>query len=203
MQALAGSWRRSLAFVGANHGLALHPVDANGEHVPGEAASCFASFWTAEWSRWGAGNALIVATLQGWRSYGSNEYFAATLAAELTRYFPEAARFPLAGISHTQDEFDVDLDLEHGFRATGRNAELELAGILDRRHFSQPDFQLGPNSAALSNVYLPCSSGRLAEYGVEWPGRAERLPGSAGAVVVRLYGRGRILGDVGDQRGLA
>lgn len=71
--------------MGANHGLALHPVDASGEQLPGEAASCFASFWMAEWSRWGTGNALIVATLQGWRSYGSNEFFAATLAAELTR----------------------------------------------------------------------------------------------------------------------
>ena len=176
----AGSWRRSLAFVGANHGLALHPVNANGEQVPGEAASCFASFWMAEWSRWGTGKALIIATLQGWRSYGSNEYFAATLATELTRYFPEAARFPLSGISHTQDEFDVDLDLEHGFRATGRKAELELSGVLDRRHFSQPDFQLGSNSGTLSNVYLPCSSGRLAEFGVEWPGAPSVYPGPRG-----------------------
>ncbi|HJV97519.1 MAG TPA: hypothetical protein VJ617_00250 [Arthrobacter sp.] len=174
------SWRRSLAFVGASHGLALHPVDPNGELVPGEAASCFASFWAAEWSRWGTGNALIIATLQGWRSYGSNEYFAATLAAELTRYFPEAARFPLNGISHTQDEFDVELDLERGFRATGRKAELALAGILDRRPFSQPDFQLGSSAAALSNVYLPCSSGRLAEFGVEWPGAPSVYPGPRG-----------------------
>lgn len=184
-----GAWRRSLAFVGANHGLALHPVNANGEQVPGEAASCFASFWMAEWSRWGTGKALIIATLQGWRSYGSNEYFAATLATELTRYFPEAARFPLIGISHTQDEFDVDLDLEHGFRATGRKAELELSGVLDRRHFSQPDFQLGSNSGALSNVYLPCSSGRLAEFGVEWPGAPSvyagpRGPSSSGYMAV-------------------
>ena len=176
----APSWRRSLAFVGANHGLALHPVDASGEQLPGEAASCFASFWMAEWSRWGTGNALIVATLQGWRSYGSNEFFAATLAAELPRHFPEAARFPLDGITHTQDEFDVELDLERGFRATGRKAELELAGILDRRPFTQPEFQLGPNSAALSNVYLPCSSGRLAEFGVEWPGAPSVYPGPRG-----------------------
>lgn len=38
---------KSLAFVGANHGLALHPVNANGGHIPGEGASCFASFWIA------------------------------------------------------------------------------------------------------------------------------------------------------------
>ncbi|MBT2531021.1 hypothetical protein J7E83_02560 [Arthrobacter sp. ISL-48] len=176
----AASWRRSLAFVGANPGLALHPVDAHGAQIPGEAASCFASFWMAEWSRWGAGNVLLVATLQGWRSYGTNEYFAATLATELTRYFPEAARFPLGGITHTQDEFDVGLDLERGFRATGRKAEMELSGILDRRHFSSPDFKLGTNSAALSNVYLPCSSGRLAEFGVEWPGAASVYPGPRG-----------------------
>ncbi|MDQ0635703.1 hypothetical protein QFZ40_003612 [Arthrobacter pascens] len=174
------SWRRSLAFVGANPGLALHPVDAAGVLIPGEAASCFASFWMADWSRWGTGRALLVATLQGWRSYGTNEYFAATLAGELTRYFPEAARFPLNGITHTQDEFDVDLDLDRGFRATGRKAELELSGILDRRHFSSPDFQLGPNAAALNNVYLPCSSGRLVEFGVEWPGAARVYPGPRG-----------------------
>jgi hypothetical protein len=184
----ASSWRRSLAFVGANPGLALHPVDAQGVQIPGEAASCFASFWMAEWSRWGTGNALLVATLQGWRSYGTNEYFAATLATELTRYFPEAARFPLDGMTHTRDEFDVDLDLERGFRATGRKAELELSGILDRRHFSS-DFQLGPNSAALNNVYLPCSNGRLAEFGVEWPGAASvyagpRGPSSSGYIAV-------------------
>lgn len=176
----APSWRRSLAFVGANPGLALHPVDARGVQIPGEAASCFASFWMAEWSRWGSGNALLVATLQGWRSYGTNEYFASTLAAELARYVPEAARFPLNGITHTQDEFDVELDLERGFRAVGRKAELELSGILDRRPFSSPDFQLGPNSAALNNVYLPCSSGRLAEFGVEWPGAASVYPGPRG-----------------------
>lgn len=185
----APSWRRSLAFVGANPGLALHPVDARGVQVPGEAASCFASFWMAEWSRWGRGNALLVATLQGWRSYGTNEYFASTLAAELARYFPEAARFPLDSITHTQDEFDVELDLERGFRAVGRKAELELSGILDRRPFSSADFQLGPNSAALNNVYLPCSSGRLAEFGVEWPGAASiyqgpRGPSSSGYIAV-------------------
>ncbi|MDQ0680356.1 hypothetical protein QFZ30_003738 [Arthrobacter pascens] len=176
----AASWRRSLAFVGSNPGLALHPVDARGVQIPGEAASCFASFWMADWSRWGSGNALLVATLQGWRSYGTNEYFASTLAAELARYFPEAARFPLNGITHTQDEFDVELDLERGFRAIGRKAELELSGILDRRPFSSPDFQLGPNSAGLNNVYLPCSSGRLAEFGVEWPGAASVYPGPRG-----------------------
>jgi hypothetical protein len=167
-----GSWRRSLAFVGANHGLALHPVDSNGRQVAGEAASCFASFWAAEWSRWGTGNTLIIATLQGWRSYGTNEHFAATLAAELTRYFPEAARFPLSGISHTRDDFDVELDLERGFRATGRKAELELAGILDRRHFSQPDFPLGPNSAA--PVMSICRAAAAGWQNSEWSGPAPR-----------------------------
>ena len=54
--------RRSIAFIGANAGLALHPVDAKGGLVPGEPASCFASFWMSDWSRWGAGNALLVAT---------------------------------------------------------------------------------------------------------------------------------------------
>jgi hypothetical protein len=176
----AASWRRSLAFVGAKAGLALHPVDSGGAQIPGEAASCFASFWMAEWSRWGTGNALLVATLQGWRSYGTNEFFAATLAAELTRHFPEAARFPLREITHTQDEFDVEVDLERGFRATGRRARLELSGVLDRRQFSSPDFQLGATSAALNNVYLPCSSGRLAEFGVEWPGAASVYPGPRG-----------------------
>ena len=134
----AGSWRRSLAFVGANPGLALHPVDARGPD-----------------SR--RGSRLLLA-----------------------RYFPEAARFPLNGITHTQDEFDVELDLERGFRAVGRKAELELSGILDRRPFSAPDFQLGSNSAALNNVYVPCSSGRLAEFGVEWPGAASVYPGPRG-----------------------
>jgi hypothetical protein len=169
-----------MAFIGNNPGLALHPVDRNGVHVPGEPASCFASFWMAEWSRWGAGNALLVATRQGWRSYGASEYFAATMAAELTRYFPEAARFPLTAISHTQDEFDVELDFESGFRAVGRKAELEISGVLDRRQFSAPDFQLGGTSAALTNVYLPCSTGRLAEFGVEWPGAPSVYPGPRG-----------------------
>jgi hypothetical protein len=139
----APSWRRSLAFVGANPGLALHPVDARGVQIPGEAASCFASFWMAEWSRWGTGDALLVATQQGWRSYGTNEYFASTLAAELARYFPEAARFPLNGITHTQDEFDVALDLERGFRAVGRKAELELWASWTAAHFPHPTSSWG------------------------------------------------------------
>jgi hypothetical protein len=175
-----GTLRRSMAFIGANAGLALHPVDAMGAQVPGEPASCFASFWMADWSRWGRGNALLVATLQGWRSYGTNEYFAASLATELTRYFPEAARFPRGGISHTQDQFDVELDAGSGLRATGHKAELAISGVLDRRQFASADFQLGDASASLSNVYLPCSTGRLTEFGVEWPGAATVYPGPRG-----------------------
>lgn len=165
-----------MAFIGSNPGLALHPVNPDGVHIPGEPASCFASFWMAEWSKWGSGNALLVATRQGWRSYGPNGYFAETLANELTRYFPEAARFPLAEITHTQDEFDVELDVD----PVGRKAELEISGVLDRRQFSAPDFQLGGTSAALTNVYLPCSTGRLAEFGVEWPGSPTVYPGPRG-----------------------
>ncbi|KQN89201.1 hypothetical protein [Arthrobacter sp. Leaf69] len=172
--------RRSLAFIGTNAGLALHPVDAGGLLLPGEPASCFASFWMADWSRWGVGHALLVATRQGWRSYGTDAFFAASLATELTRHFPEAARFPLDGISHTGDEFDVELDAGQGLRATGRKAELEISGVLDRRQFAAPNFQLGNASAALSNVYLPCSTGRLTEFGVEWPGAATMYPGPLG-----------------------
>lgn len=172
--------RRSLAFIGTNAGLALHPLDAAGRFVPGEPASCFASFWMAEWSHWGTGNALLVATLQGWRSYGASEPFAAALATELTRHFPEAARFPLGTINHTHDEFDVDLDAGRGLRATGRKAELDISGVLDRRQFAAPNFQLGDASAALSNVYLPCSTGRLTEFGVEWPGAAAAYQGPLG-----------------------
>jgi hypothetical protein len=172
--------RRSMAFIGANAGLALHPVDARGVQIPGEPASCFASFWMADWSRWGQGSALLVATLKGWRSYGANEYFAASLAAELTRHFPEAARFPLSGISHTQDEFDVELDAGSGLRATGSKAALAISGVLDRRQFAAPDFQLGNTSASLSNVYLPCSTGTLTEFGVQWPGAAAVYPGPRG-----------------------
>jgi hypothetical protein len=172
--------RRSLAFIGTNAGLALHPVNSRGMLLPGEPASCFASFWMADWSRWGAGNALLVATRQGWRSYGTDASLAASLALELTRHFPEAARFPLDGISHTGDEFDVELDAGQGLRATGRKAELEISGVLDRRQFAAPNFQLGDDSAALSNVYLPCSAGRLAEFGVEWPGAATVYPGPLG-----------------------
>jgi hypothetical protein len=176
----AGTRRRSVALIGTNCGLALHPVDRNGVHIPGEPASCFASFWKAEWSKWGTGTALLVATLQGWRSYGPSEYFAQTLASELTRYLPEAARFPLKAISHTQDDFDIHLDLERGFTATGRRAALEISGVLDRRQFSAPEFQLGPASASLSNVYLPCSAGRLSEFGVEWPGAPTVYAGPRG-----------------------
>ena len=172
--------RRSLAFVGINVGLALHPADPSGAQVPGEPASCFATFWQADWSRWGAGSALLVATLQGWRSYGPNEALAETLATELTRYFPEAARFPLTGVGHTHDEFTVEVDPETGFRATGHKAELAVHGVLDRRQFTAPNFQLGEGSAALSNVYLPCSTGRLSEFGVEWPGTPAVYPGPLG-----------------------
>ena len=172
--------RRTLAFIGVNAGLALHPVNSGGMLLPGEPASCFASFWMADWSRWGTGHALLVATPQGWRSYGTSESFAASLATELTCHFPEAARFPLGGISHTRDEFDVELDAGQGLRATGRKAELEISGVLDRRQFAAPNFQLGDSIAALSNVYLPCGTGRLMEFGVEWPGAASMYAGPVG-----------------------
>ncbi len=177
--ATAGA-HRSLAFVGINAGLALHPADTRGALVPGEPASCFATFWQSDWSRWGTGNALLVATLQGWRSYGPNEALAGTLAAELTRHFPEAARFPLGAISHTHDEFAVHVDPATGLRATGHKAELAIGGVLDRRQFTAPEFRLGEASAALSNVYLPCNTGRLAEFGVQWPGAPAVYPGPRG-----------------------
>lgn len=175
-----GSSRGAMAFVGSNPGLALHPADRNGVHIPGEPASCFASFWMAGWSRWGTGHALLIATRQGWRSYGPNESFAASMASEFTRFFPEAARFPLTELTHTQDEFDVELDLERGFRATGGMAELEISGVLDRRQFAVPNFQLGGGSGTLNNVYLPCSSGRLSELGIRWPGTPVTYSGPRG-----------------------
>lgn len=180
MEKTAGAARRNLAFVGINAGLALHPADAGGELIPGEPASCFATFWRADWSRWGAGSALLVATLQGWRSYGADEVLAEALATELTRHFPEAARFPLAGLGHTYDEFVVEADPATGFRASGRRAELAVSGVLDRRQFAAPEFQLGAGTAALSNVYLPCGTGRLSEFGVEWPGAPAVHPGPTG-----------------------
>ena len=77
-------------------------------------------------------------------------------------------------------EFDVELDAGQGLRATGRKASLEISGVLDRRQFAAPNFQLGDSSAALSNVYLPCSTGRLTEFGVEWPGAATMYAGPRG-----------------------
>ena len=103
-----------------------------------------------------------------------------SLAIELTRHFPDAARFPLDAIIHTDDEFDVGLDAGRGLRATGRKAELEISGVLDRRQFAAPNFQLGDSSASLSNVYLPCGTGRHVEFGVEWPGAASMYPGPLG-----------------------
>ena len=52
--------------------------------------------------------------------------------------------------------------------------------MLDRRQFTAPDFQLGPASASMSNVYHPCSGGKLSEFGVEWPGAATVYPGPRG-----------------------
>ena len=55
-----------------------------------------------------------------------------------------------------------------------------LHGVLDRRQFAAPNFQLGDSSASLSNVYLPCGTGRLVEFGVEWPGAATMYQGPVG-----------------------
>ena len=138
----------------------------------------------------------MVATLQGWRSYGSNEFFASSLATELTRFFPEAARFPLAGVSHTQDEFDVELDLERGFRATGRRAALEISGVLDRRQFSAPDFQLGPASACDEQRLPSVQRRQTLRVRRRMARRPHRLPRTARAFLLRVHGRGRVLGDV-------
>jgi hypothetical protein len=105
---MAATARRTVALIGANYGLALHPVDRDGVHVPGEPASCFATFWVADWCKWGTGTALLVATL------------------------------------------------------------------------AAPDFQLGPASASMSNVYLPCRAGRLSEFGIDWPGAPTVYPGPRG-----------------------
>ena len=163
--------------------------------VSGEPASCFASFWTVDWSRWGAGNALLVATLQGWRSYGSNEFFAASLAGGTGPPFPRGCPVP-AGRDHPHPgRVRRRAGPRRGFRATGRKATLEISGVLDRRHFAAPDFQLGDCSASLSNVYLPCGTGRLWSSG--WNGLAPAaLPRTAGTGVVGLRRRRRILGTL-------
>lgn len=184
-----------MALIGANFGLALHPVDRKGIHIPGEPASCFASFWVADWSRWGTGTVLMVATLQGWRSYGSNEFFASSLATELTRFFPEAARFPLAGsaIPRTSSTSNWTLNAGSGPPGGGPPSKSPGAGPAAVLRTRLP----ARARQRLDEQHLPSvQHGKTRRVRRRMARRPHCLPRPARSLLLRVHGGGRVLGDV-------
>jgi len=143
----------SVVLIGSNPGLLLyrdeHPV-------------AFASVWSVEWSRWGGGPVIIVATESGWLTAADDEHFARILLDRFTRHLPEAEEFAWdTRVHHVAGTPRIELDPAKGMRASAPGIAVAISEVLDRRHFIDPAFRLGRSAVGLSNVYLPCAKGAL------------------------------------------
>ena len=144
----------SVVLIGANPGVLLH---SEGRPV------AFASVWSVEWSRWGRGSALMLATESGWITAGSDEHLARILLDRFTRHFPEAAEFGWdTRVHHVAGRTRVDVDAGRGMRARAPGIQVDISDVLDRRHIVEPTFRLGDATVSLSNVYLPCGEATIS-----------------------------------------
>jgi len=152
----------SVVLIGSNPGLLLyrdeHPV-------------AFASVWSVDWSRWGGGSVIVVATEFGWLTAADDEHFARILLDRFTRHLPEAEEFAWdSRVHHVAGTPRIELDPAKGMRATAPGIAVAISEVLDRRHFVDPAFRLGSSAVGLSNVYLPCAQGTLSLDGEVVPG---------------------------------
>ncbi len=143
----------SVVLIGSNPGLLLHRDDH---------PVAFASVWSVEWSRWGTGTAMVVATEDGWLTAGADEHFARILLDRFTRHFPESEGFEWDGrVQHVPGRPKVHIDAAKGMRASAPGITVDITDVLDRRHIVEPSFTLGTATVSLSNVYLPCAQGTI------------------------------------------
>jgi len=147
----------SVVLIGSNPGLLL---------LTNDHPTAVASVWMVDWSRWGRGDVIVVATPDGWLTAGADEHFARILADRFTRHFPEAETFDWDGhVEHIDEKPSVRLNAATGVRASAEGLKVEITGVLDRRHISEPAYELDGALVSLSNVYLPCARGSITVRG--------------------------------------
>jgi hypothetical protein len=163
----------TVRLIGANPGLTLYPpadgdpADDPADRDPADASAAdpepvaYASVWRVDWSRHGAGTALVL-----WHG-GTTRVLTATpplgdwLAAEFNRHFPEVKGLAWPEPQLTVTPVTLEIDLAHGMRAAAADVEVEISDPIDRRLIRVDEFDLGGTPHLLSNVLIPCRSGAL------------------------------------------
>ncbi|MER7276949.1 hypothetical protein ABT369_21150 [Dactylosporangium sp. NPDC000244] len=146
----------SVLLFGANPGLTLHE---------GERTVAFASAWRVDWSVRGAGTALVVWHDGEVRIATESPDLGRWLAEAFVRHFPEVAGLPWPEPAVTVAPVRLELDHAAGLRAGAGDVELEITGAGQPRAIGVEAFP--GNGLRLTNVYIPCESGRLRLGGTE------------------------------------
>jgi hypothetical protein len=145
---------------GANPGLTLRDTLGDGGRTV-----AFASAWRVDWSVRGAGTALVVWHDGRPRVLTEAPELGRWLAEAFVRHFPEVAGLPWPEPAVTVAPVRLELDPATGLRAAAGDVELEITGAGRPRAIGVPAFP--GNGLRLSNVYIPCETGRLRLGGTE------------------------------------
>jgi hypothetical protein len=174
-----------IVLVGANPGLLL---TRDGE------VSAFASVWQVDWSELGSGRAVVLWHEGRARLIGPRPQLSEWLAATFVRHFGEVDGLAWSPRTEVAD-VDIQLSLDAGLVVKAGAVTIELSDVLDRRVFSTDRLALGGTEYAMSNVYVPCGSARLAVDGAPVPGdvkvdrASEEVSSSAFLAVAEVWTR--------------
>lgn len=146
----------SVLLVGANPGLTLY-AGSSGSAAAERVA--FVSVWRVDWSPLGAGRALVLWHEGRTRVVTEAPKLGRWLAEAYTRHFPEVEGLPWPEPELTEAPVALEIDLAAGMRAVAADVTVAVADPLDRRVGSVEKFP--GNGLRLSNVYIPCRTGRL------------------------------------------
>jgi hypothetical protein len=154
--------QRRIILAGANPGLRL--FDADGHVV------AFASIWMVDWSIRGAGTAVVLWHQGRVRVISGDVDLAAWLERYFVRSFLEVQGLDWPEPTVERDWVEVSMNLADGLSAKAADVQIEMAGVLDRRHFSTDTFLLDERPHSLSLVIAPVRSARLTIGGEPVPG---------------------------------
>jgi len=148
--------RVTVLLFGANPGLTL---------AGGGRTVAFASAWRVDWSVRGPGTALVLWHDGRVRVLTEAPELGRWLAEAFVRHFPEVEGLPWPEPEVSLAAVRLELDHAAGLRASAGDVELEITGAGPPRAITVERFP--GNGLRLSNVYIPCRTGRLRLGGAE------------------------------------
>ncbi len=151
-----------LALVGAN------PVAVLWD---GDQATAFVSVWQVDWSREGAGGAVVFCRPGELRVLCDTPLLGRWLFDQFVNYSSELKAFELPARPTVETaSVKIDLDLTAGLHASAGDLTIRITGVLDRRRTLESGFRFDNVPWSLSRVYMPCRSARIEAGGAVVPG---------------------------------